>query len=108
MKITAQQRHSYFKIQQLAIPKEEMSIIIKKELLKKIDEELLKFDQFFHEEEDQETAHRIYEAQYIVLSLDTFREIGRILKEHSNLNSYWMKQLQFLFIEKPENKSEDD
>ena len=99
-------KQSYFKIQQLGIPKEEMSVIIKRELLRKIDEELLKFDQFFHEEEDPEFAYRIYEAQYIVLSLDTFREIGRILKEHSGLNDYWMKQLQFLFIEKPENKSE--
>lgn len=106
MKIIAQVKKSYYELTNLRIPDEEMSKIMKKELLQKIDEHLLTFDQFFHEENDRESASRIYEAQYIVLSLDTFRDIGKILREHSNLNDYWMKQIQCLFVEKPENKSE--
>ena len=105
MKITAQLRKNNYEISLAPYTKEERTMLMRKELLQMINKELLQFYQFFHEEDIGRNC-KLYEAQYIVLSLETFREIGKILREHSALNDYWMKQLQWLFTEKPGTKPE--
>lgn len=42
----------------------------------------------------------IFEIAIVMLRMDTVRDIGIILRDHSYLNDYWKKQIQYLFNEK--------
>lgn len=98
MKIMAQIKRSRDERLRLEIPEGVYDELMKGELLKRINTELLKFPQLFYQDKDTESS--LYELQYIVLSLEDLGQLRKLLKD-AGVNEFYQSKIRNLLIEKP-------
>ena len=101
MRIIANQIIENIVFEEASIPPETIKNYTKRKMVGAIANELLKYPHLFKETQSERPFDNTkFEIAIVMLRMDTVRDIGIILRDHSYLNDYWKKQIQYLFNEK--------